>query len=82
MKNKENEKISYELKANVIKHLILNLLRNWYCIGKTEGTLYEIFDELGVERDLSTENITFTINNKVMDLDEDYIWAVIKNQMQ
>ena len=67
---------------NVVKYLILGLLREWYNVGKTHASLHELYDEMGVDYTPDEFNEHFEISQRVMDIEDELIRAGIANQIQ
>lgn len=67
---------------NVVKYLILGLLKEWYSVGKTHASLHELYDEMGVDYTPDEFNEHFEISQRVLEIEDELISAGTGNRIQ
>lgn len=69
----------------MVKYLVLSLLQEWYLAGKTETSLGEIYETLGVRDDgdepSELDHCVLTIGEEILTLDTDHLDAMINRQI-
>ena len=67
---------------NIVKYLILGLLKEWYSIGKTHASLHELYESLGVDYTEDEFNEHFEISKRVLEIEDELIRAGVSNHIQ
>jgi hypothetical protein len=67
---------------NIVKYLILGLLKEWYSTGKTHASLHELYESLGVDYTEDEFNEHFEISKRVLEIEDELIHAGVSNHIQ